>query len=54
MYSRIEQDQMKDEFQRRINSGESVEDLLDRFLEQKRQFDNDWSAIFVRYFNLIA
>ena len=24
------------------------------FLESKRQFDNDWSAIFVKYFNIIA
>ena len=36
MYNRMDQDQIKDEFQRRINSGESVEDLLDRFLESKR------------------
>ena len=54
VFNRMEQDTIKDEFQRRINAGESPEDLLDRFLEQKRQFDNDWSAVFVRYFNLIA
>ena len=54
VFNRMEQDTVKDEFQRRINAGESPEDLLDRFLESKRQFDNDWSAVFVRYFNLIA
>ena len=54
VFNRMEQDVIKDDFQRKINAGESPEDLLDRFLESKRQFDNDWSAVFVKYFNLIA